>query len=153
MGGGCCWYRKFELNGGGLGIGVIELWLGKPGLPRPREPKMGECWPAIEKKGLGWGGGSCSMEDAEDDLSGSLGGIGQGSTKDLSFSSTPADFNLSLSSSLISGNFSKSSRSVRILFTSCFRGTYSESSFRALSWKERSMKGEECLRGDTRSEG
>ena len=57
MGGGCCWYRKFELNGGGLGIGVIELWLGKPGLPRPREPKMGECWPAMEKKGLGWGGG------------------------------------------------------------------------------------------------
>ena len=119
-----------------MGIGVIELWLGKPGLPRPREPKMGECWPAMEKKGLGWGGGSCNMEDTEDGLSDSLGGIGQGSTKDLSFSSTPAVFSLSLSSSLISGNLSKSSRSVRILLTSCLRGTYSESSFRAFSCKE-----------------
>ena len=97
---------------------------------------MGECCPAIEKKGLGWGGGSCNMEDTEDGLSDSLGGIGHGSTKDLSFSSTPAVFSLSFSSSLISGNLSKSSRSVRILFTSCFRGTYSESSFRALSCKE-----------------
>ena len=110
------------------------LWELKPGLPRPSEPKMGECWLAIEKKGLGWGGGSWSMEEAEHGFSISRGGMGHGSASDLSFSRTPAVFSLSRSSSLISASFSRSSRSVRIRLTSCLRGTYSARSFLAFSW-------------------
>ena len=73
------------------------------------------------------------MVELQIDLSDSLMGIGHGSDKDLSFSSTPAVFKRSFSSSDISGSFSKSRRSVRILLTSCLSGTYSDKSFLALS--------------------
>ena len=52
------------LNGGGLGRGAMEPWLGNCGLDRPRFPKMGECCPAIERKGwLVCGGGRDSDTD------------------------------------------------------------------------------------------
>ena len=86
----------------------------------------------MERKGFCPGGGKERLE-LEMDFSVSLGGIGHGSDKDLSFSKTPAVFNLSRSSSDISGSFSKSRISVLILLISCFRGTYSDNSFLALS--------------------
>jgi len=73
-------------------------------------------------------------EELKIDFSGSLTGMGHGSERDLSFSKTPAVLNLSLSSSDISGSFSKSRRSVLIRLMSCFKGTYSDKSFLALSW-------------------
>ena len=87
---------------------------GGEGERKRRRGGGGEKWRlvrTIEKKGLGWGGGSCSIEETETGLSGSrckyrcrnkylkqifhfgiinTGGMGQGSTRDLSFSSTPA---------------------------------------------------------------
>lgn len=138
IGGGCCWYRK----GGGLGIGVIEPWLANWGLDRPRLPNIGECCPVpvIERKGFCCGGARDEAEQSEEsDFSESLTGIGQGSVKDLSFSKMPADFNRSFSSSDISGSFSKSRSSVLILLISCFKGTYSDKSFLALSYKEKKI--------------
>ena len=135
IGGGCCWYLK----GGGLGIGVILPWLPNWGLESPRLPNIGECWPAdaIDRKGFCCGGGSVRAE-LPMDFSVSLTGIGHGSDNDLSFSKTPAVFSRSFSSSDISGSFSSSSRSVLILLMSCFKGTYSDNSFLALSYKKKS---------------
>ena len=118
-------------------MGVILPWLPNWGLDRPRLPNMGECWPApaIERKGF-WDCGGGRVEAEEElkiDFSGSLTGIGHGSERDLSFSRTPAVLNLSFSSSEISGSFSKSNRSVLIRLMSCFKGTYSDKSFLALS--------------------
>lgn len=125
MGGGCCWYLK----GGG-----VACMLGggpNPALERPREPNSGDGWPAMEKKGLWWGGGRDN--ELEMISSGSRCGFGQGSVRDLSFSRTPAARSRSRSSSPISGSLSRSSRSVRILLTSWISGTYSDNSLRALS--------------------
>ena len=135
IGGGCCWYR----NGGGFGIGVMVPWLPNWGLDSPRLPNIGECWPApaIEKKGFWDCGGGRVEEELKIDFSGSLTGMGHGSERDLSFSKTPAVLNLSLSSSDISGSFSKSRRSVLIRLMSCFKGTYSDKSFLALSYEKR----------------
>ena len=118
-------------------MGVILPWLPNWGLDRPRLPNMGECWPApaIERKGF-WDCGGGRVEAEEElkiDFSGSLTGIGHGSERDLFFSRTPAVLNLSFSSSEISGSFSKSNRSVLIRLMSCFKGTYSDKSFLALS--------------------
>ena len=140
MGGGCCWYLK----GGGLGSGAMVAWLPNWGLDSPRFPNIGECWPAMERKGFCCGGGRERLE-LEMDFSVSLVGIGQGSDKDLSFSKTPAVFNLSFSSSDISGSFSKSRMSVLILFISCFRGTYSDNSFLALSWNGKCLQRKENI--------
>ena len=134
IGGGCCWYRK----GGGFGRGAIDPWFPNWGFDKPRFPNIGECWPAIEKKGFCCGGGRERVE-LQIDFSDSLMGIGHGSDKDLSFSRTPADFKRSFSSSDISGSFSKSRRSVLILLTSCLSGTYSDKSFLALSWNKEKL--------------
>ena len=103
-------------------------------------PNIGECCPVpvIERKGFCCGGARDEAEHSdESDFSESLTGIGQGSVKDLS--KMPADFNRSFSSSDISGSFSKSRSSVLILLISCFKGTYSDKSFLALSYKEKKI--------------
>jgi len=62
-----------------------------------------------------------------------LAGMGHGSFRDLLLSRIPDVMSRSLSSSGRSGSFSRSRRSVLILFTSCLSGMYSDRSFLALS--------------------
>ena len=60
-------------------------------------------------------------------------GIGRGSARDFSFSRILADLSLAFFSSLISGSFSRYSRSVCLRLMSCFKGTYSGTNFQEFS--------------------